>query len=441
MSARDFQWMTGFECSAFPQIGADELTATQHDRWWAGDLLRVYAGGVRTVRYGIPWPRVNPRPHEYDWTWTDAAFDLMATLGLTPIVDLFHYGTPLWIEGGIMHPIFGELLARYAHAFAERYPDIVYYTPASDPYLCATFGAELAVWYPFLRGPRNGLRALRNISDGICRAGAAIQAVRPAARLLIPDVCEYYHAADESLDAEAAFRNARRFLGHDLYMGAVTPDHPLWDYLLENGLTETELAWFGPHAVVPDLLGLDYYVYSEQLLQPGPDGTTLAIPLQPGASAGPDPTDTQHATRNTQHALGLAALAAQYSARYGGLPLVVAETNWNGPPVERLAWLDRLRAEAQAARAAGVPLAGITYYGAIDHVDWDSVLRERNGNINPCGLWALERQGDRLVRRPTAALAWYAEQCALPPAASVGEIADPAAQARAAAALAPLAGD
>ena len=50
------------------------------------------------------------------------------------------------------------------------------------------------------------------------------------------------------------------------------------------------------------------------------------------------------------------------------------------------------------ARGKGVPIAGLTYYGAIDHVDWDSALRVRNLNINPCGMWALSWQGDKLVR-------------------------------------------
>ncbi len=41
MSITDFQWMTGFECSAFPQLGTDELDQTQHYRWFASDLVRL----------------------------------------------------------------------------------------------------------------------------------------------------------------------------------------------------------------------------------------------------------------------------------------------------------------------------------------------------------------------------------------------------------------
>jgi beta-glucosidase/6-phospho-beta-glucosidase/beta-galactosidase len=88
MSRTDFQWMTGFESSAFPQVGTDELEETQHYRWWASDLVRVREVGITLIRYGIPWHRVNPRPHVYDWRWTDQVLDLMQALGITPIVDL-----------------------------------------------------------------------------------------------------------------------------------------------------------------------------------------------------------------------------------------------------------------------------------------------------------------------------------------------------------------
>jgi len=412
--------MTGFECSAFPQIGADELAATQHDRWWASDLVRVRDLGMTLIRYGIPWPRVNPRPHEYDWQWTDQVLDLLQTLEITPIVDLFHYGTPAWIEGGIMHPIFGEIQSWYAQAFAERYPQIVYYLPTSEPYVCATFGAEFALWHPFLRGPRNAARAIKNVTEGLCRSMLAIRRVRPEALLVVADTCEYYQALDDAFAEEAAFRSLRRFLVHDLYQGQVTPEHPLWPYLVEQGVEDWELAWFLRNPVRLDILGLDYYQHSEHQLRAGPAGARI------------DETAAQP--------LGWAELARQYSTRYGDIPVVLAETNVGGPVADRLAWLDALVAQTRQARAAGTPVAGLTYYGAIDHVDWDTVLRQRNRHINPCGMWALEWHGNRLVRKPTAVVDWFRGQIALPVERSVGPLASEVAQARVRAVLAPAAG-
>jgi beta-glucosidase len=412
--------MTGFECSAFPQVGADELEETQHYRWWASDLARVRDVGITMIRYGIPWHRVNPRPHEYDWHWTDQAVDLLGELGITPIIDLFHYGTPLWIEGGIMNPIFGEMQGWYAKAFATRYPHLLYYTPTNEPYIEATFGAEWAIWYPFLRGDRNAARAIKNVTEGLARAMLEIRRIQPAALMMIADTCEYYHSVDGAFQEEADFRTQRRFLVHDLYQGLVTREHPMWSYLVRNDITEWELDWFLENPVRLDILGLDYYKHSEHQLRRGPQGERI--------------------DETAQKPWGWAEMARQYSSRYGGIPVFLAETNVGGPVEDRIAWFEQIVAQTRQARAAGVPVAGLTYYGAVDHVDWDSDLRVRNLNINPCGMWSLEWRGDKLIRIPTALVDRYRQYISQPLADTVGELADAAAAARVRAVLAPAAG-
>ncbi len=419
MSKRDFQWMTGFECSAFPQLGADELEETGHYRWWASDLVRLRDTGITMIRYGIPWHRVNPKPHVYDWQWVDQALDLMQVLGITPIVDLFHYGTPLWIEGGIMNPIFGEMQGWYAQTFAQRYPHITYYTPTNEPYIEASFGAEWAIWYPFLRGDFHAVRAFKNVTEGICRSMAEIRKVRPDALMMIADTCEYYHSVDGAFNEEANFRTLRRFLVHDLYQGLVTREHPMWEYMQHHGVSDWELQWFLENPVKLDILGLDYYQHSEHQLRRGPNGERI--------------------DETAQQQWGWAEMARQYSARYHGIPVFLAETNVGGPVEERVKWFDGLVSQTRLARAAGTPVAGLTYYGAIDHVDWDTALRVRNLNINPCGMWSLHWEGDKLVRTPTALVERFRHYLAMPIDESVGELADPEAALRVRAVLTPAA--
>ena len=166
---------------------------------------------------------------------------------------------------------------------------------------------------------------------------------------------------------EAAFRSERRFLIHDLYQGLVTPEHPMWDWMVHNGVEGWELDWFRGNAVQLDILGLDYYQHSEHQLRRGPHGERI------------DETASQP--------FGWQELARQYSTRYQGIPVFLAETNVGGPVEERIAgWSSWCGKPAPRGRP-GTPIGGITYYGAIDHVDWDSLLRVRNLNINPwvCG--------------------------------------------------------
>lgn len=402
--------MTGFECSAFPQIGADELQETQHYRWWASDLVRVRQTGITMIRYGIPWHRVNPRPHIYDWRWCDQTLDLMQTLGITPIVDLFHYGTPTWIEGGIMNPIFGETQSWYAKAFAQRYPHILYYTPTNEPYIEAVFGAEFGIWYPFLRGERNVARAFVNVTAGLSRSMIEVRRLRPDALMMIADTCEYYHSVQGAFKEEAEFRSLRRFIVHDMYQGLLNREHPMWSYLINNGIEEWELQWFLDNPVKLDILGLDYYRHSEHQLRRGAKGEQI--------------------DETAQQPFGWAMLARQYSQRYNGVPVILAETNVGGPIQERIAWFESLVGQTRQGRAEGTPIAGLTYYGAIDHVDWDTALRVRNLNINPCGMWGLSWQGDKLVRTPTALVDLYRNYISMPTAESVGALASPEAEER-----------
>lgn len=43
-------------------------------------------------------------------------------------------------------------------------------------------------------------------------------------------------------------------------------------------------------------------------------------------------------------------------------------------------------------RNIGIPTVGFTWYSLTDQVDWDTALREQNGNVNPLGLYDLDRK-------------------------------------------------
>src|SRR5262249_20201715 len=54
-------------------------------------------------------------------------------------------------------------------------------------------------------------------------------------------------------------------------------------------------------------------------------------------------------------------------------------------------WLYKEWANILRIRANGVPVLGFTWYSLTDQVDWDTALRENNGNVNPLGLYDLDR--------------------------------------------------
>ena len=97
---RRFRLAVGIEDTFVPQasIGRralDEYELTQHYDRWANDLGLARECGATTIRYGIPWYKINPSPGRFVWDWLDRVVDLLDELGLETIVDLMHYGTPL----------------------------------------------------------------------------------------------------------------------------------------------------------------------------------------------------------------------------------------------------------------------------------------------------------------------------------------------------------
>jgi beta-glucosidase/6-phospho-beta-glucosidase/beta-galactosidase len=155
---------TGIECSAPVIAGGvrmDELEKTGHYDSYARDIELVAELGIRHLRYGIPFHRVNPDGDLFDWSFVDDALDACRRHVLTPIVDLMHFGVPDDI-GNYQNPALPDRFRRYADAFAERYGWVRYYTPVNEPLITATFSARLGLWNERLQDERAFIRALLN---------------------------------------------------------------------------------------------------------------------------------------------------------------------------------------------------------------------------------------------------------------------------------------
>ena len=90
--------------------------------------------------------------------------------------------------------------------------------------------------------------------------------------------------------------------------------------------------------------------------------------------------------------LGYSEITRQYFDRYR-IPVMHTETNFaeagDGAAVR---WLRKEFANVLRVREAGVPIVGFTWYSITDQVDWDLMLREARGVVNPLGLFDLDRK-------------------------------------------------
>jgi hypothetical protein len=97
-------------------------------------------------------------------------------------------------------------------------------------------------------------------------------------------------------------------------------------------------------------------------------------------------------TRASGEIFGYHVITSQYYERYK-LPVMHTETNLKQGPNgdEAINWLWKEWANVLRVRNDGVPIVGFTWYSLTDQVDWDSALREDNNNVNPLGLFDLDR--------------------------------------------------
>ena len=365
-----FMFATGIE-NSYPTIllpsgevkRVDELEKTNHYTHWKRDFELTQEMGIEFLRYGPPYYKTHLGPEQYDWEFTDLTFGAMREMGITPIVDLCHFGVPDWV-GGFANPDFPRLFAEYARAFALRFPHIEYYTPVNEIYVTALFSGQLGWWNDRLTGDRGFVTILKNLCKANIMAMQAILAVRADTTFIQSESTEYFHAECPEVLTQAHFLNEKRFLSLDLTYGYPV-SATMYEYLLDNGLTREEYHWFGDSDIKGQcVMGNDYYETNEHLVHR--DGK-----IAPSGDV-----------------LGYYVVTKQYYDRYR-LPVMHTETNIREPLA--VDWLKRQWANAHRLKQDGVPLIGFTWYSLIDQVDWDTALREDNGRVNPLGLYDINR--------------------------------------------------
>ena len=365
-----FMFATGIE-NSYPTIAlpdgrikrVDELEKANHYQRWKEDFQLVRESGIRFLRYGPPLYKTHVAPGVYDWSFTDLVFNEMKRLGITPIVDLCHFGVPDWI-GSFQNPDFPVHFAEYAKAFARRFPYLRHYTPVNEIFIAAMFSAQYGWWNERKKNEHCFVNALRNLCKANLMAMEAILEVQPKAIFIQAESCEYFHAQDPSCQAQADFLNMKRFLPMDITTG-FPMDPAVQKYLMQNGMTKEDFAWFRQHTCKGKLvLGTDYYVTNEHMVHP--DGSTSA----------------------SGDLFGYYVVARQYYQRYR-LPMMHTETNMKEP--RSVEWLHKQWANLYRLKMDNIPVIGFTWYSLIDQVDWDTALREDNGNINSLGLYDMDR--------------------------------------------------
>lgn len=342
------------------------------------DLDRIAALGVTALRQAVLWERVAPNSlDETDWAYPDRTLARLAELEIDPIVGLVHHGSgPRYTS--LLDPEFPEKLARYAGMVAERYPWVQSYTPVNEPLTTARFSAMYGHWYPHEREALAFAKAVVNQVKGVVLAMREIRKINPAARLVQTDDLGKTHATAR-LVYQAEQENVRRWLTWDLLCGKVDADHPMWQRFTEDGLDESELAWFLENPCPPDVIGVNYYVTSERFL----DHRLHRYPARTrGGNQIERYADVEAVRVLANGCDGLGALLMEAWERFR-LPLAVTECHLGCTREEQARWLLSMWDEANAARDAGADVRALTVWSVFGAFDWNSLLCEHCGHYEP----------------------------------------------------------
>jgi dTDP-4-dehydrorhamnose reductase len=376
----------GVECTV-NRVGDryfDQLTRSGH-RHRLDDLDRFAALGLRKLRTPVLWETMAQQPDGRGWRWVDAAMRRMRALRLEPIVGLVHHGSGPQ-QTSLLDPAFPRMAAAHARTVAERYPDVMEWTPVNEPVTTARFAALYGHWYPHSRSANDFVRAVLTQVQATAACMRAIRAVVPGARLVQTE--DFGRAfGTPALVEQLRHETERRFLGMDLLCGRVTPTHGLWTWLRSHGASEHELQALAEAPCPPDIVGINYYVTSDRWLDErcehypawthGGNGRQRYADVEAVRVVDPSPVSHLEVLLEVWH-------------RYR-LPVALTEVHLGCSADERGRWLVEAWRAACDARDRGADVRAVTAWALLGSYDWNCLVRYQNGSYEP-GVFDVSRR-------------------------------------------------
>lgn len=352
----DSFFMGGFDCATQRRrdgARVDSLIWQKHDRYAATDYPAMRAHGLMTARDGLRWHLIEGRRGEYDWSSWRPMLRAAREAGVQVIWDLWHYGTPDWLD--IWSPEFVERMAAFARAAAEVHAEetgeVPIWCPLNEISYFAWMGGDQGEWAPYAAGRGGDLK--RQLIRAAVAATNAVRSVDPRARILWCEPC--VHIVPQTLG------------GDDLTEARHMAETQWEAFDMLAGRREPEL---GGRPDILDIVGLNFYSHNQWT----PAGNF--VPLG------------HHSWRP------FSTMLTDISSRYGR-PVIVAETGAEGSA--RAAWLHYVAGEVEEARSAGVDVQGICLYPICTYPGWN------DGRLCPTGLFgAPDDNGVRPVHEPLA---------------------------------------
>lgn len=422
--------------------GGSPAIACDHYNRSGEDIALMRELGVDSYRFSLSWPRIQPdgkgAPNEQGLDFYDRLVDKLLAAGISPMVTLFHWDTPLALEhdGGWLSRDTAGRFADYAAVAASRLGDrVAQWVTLNEPVTVALEGYGLGVHAP---GHQLLFDALPAVHHQLLGHGMAVQALRAAGvagRIGVANM----HAPVSP--AGSGYRDGLMAATFDLLVNRVYADP-----LLTGSYPAPPLLvrpWFKPLSNASDAdmalihQPLDFY------------GVNYYYPVKVAAGGGTRSTpagDSDVMAKLPFHLVPfpefkttgfgwpvapeyLGSLLRELKERYGQAlpPVVITESGASFPEPAHVSGTFRdqaridylathleqaLRATAPGGTAHDVELQGYYVWTLLDNFEWAAGYTQRFGLVHV--------DFDSLKRTPKESFYWYRALCSartpLPPA-------------------------
>jgi len=381
------------------------------------DIALMKRLGVKSYRYSIAWPRVQPtgkgaanaKGLDYYKRLTDATLEA----GIRPFPTLYHWDLPQPLEdaGGWPNRDTAQRFADYAAIVAAALGDRIGQCAIfNEPKTFTHVGYWQGTHAPGRTDPLAMLRATHTVN---LAQGLAFRALKSAKASLkvggVIDVAPMNPATDSAADRDAAAR-WYKFLNLWFLYPALKGTYP--DGVLPAAQQASLLGWRDGDADVVradlDFVGLNYY--SPWIVRHAPQGNGV-----PGLDTQADWAAGSGAKADNGWAIdpqGFYAILKDMAGHTGGRPLEITENGaaYNiGPDAQgrirdtrRIEWLRQHLRELSRAIRDGVPVRAYHCWSLLDNFEWAEGYTQRFGLVHV----DFEHGGKRTVKDSGD---WYAK--------------------------------
>ena len=314
-------------------------------------------GSEPSVRWGIPWYRVQPEKNKWDWSFTDQVIPyIVQEKKLHLVLDLMHYGVPTWMKQAYLDPDYPQYVEAYTARVIERYGQYLRFaTPYNEPHTACEFCGNRGEWPPYLNGYQGYFDVLKGVVRGTQRQTKLLQ--KAGIQCVQVECSGGSLTRDPSLSELADFECVQQ----EMFFNFLTGDFAgleKWFPLFERyGLTESDLKTFEAQRCTIDIMGINFYPqFSYQNLSTQPDGKPVR-------------TNCQLWTEN---------LKQKILNRYARFhcPMMITETSVRDDEEMKKRWIQEASRTVFELYQNRIPVYGFFWFPIIDMYDWEYRIHE-----------------------------------------------------------------